>query len=115
MVVSCLLACILVWYKYCYYTGVPVFIVVISFAGRVAYLHHRARSVELLRTVCIGSIGCRDLYSDNYIRQGQHLLYHQLVDTCKLDSVWVRRVLAPVARLSFGNSVPHHAHCPVCS
>ena len=60
LVVSCLLACILVWHKYCSYIGVFVFIVVVPFAGRVAYQHHRARSVEPLGTACDGSISCRD-------------------------------------------------------
>ena len=76
LVVSCLLACILVWHKYCYYIGVSVFIVVVSLAGRVAYQHYRARSVEPLGTVYVGSVSCGDLYCDNYVSQGQHLLCH---------------------------------------
>ena len=44
---------------------------VVSFAGRVAY---QARSVEPLGPACNGSVSCGDLYSGNYISQGQHLL-----------------------------------------
>ena len=73
LVVSCSIACILVWHKYCSYIGVFVFIVVVPFAGRVAHQYHRARSVELLGTACVGSISCGDLYSIEYISQGQHL------------------------------------------
>ena len=56
LVVSCLLACILVWHKYCYYIGVSAFIVFVPFAGRIAYQHHQARSVEPLGTASVGSV-----------------------------------------------------------
>ena len=75
LVVSCLLACILVWCKYCYCIGVPVFTVVVSFAGRVGYQHHQVISVEPLETARDGSVSCGDFYSNNYVSQGQHLLY----------------------------------------
>ena len=74
-----LVACILVWYKYCYCIGIPVFILVVSFAGRVAYQHHQVRSVEPLGTACdssVSSVSSGDLYSGNYVSQGQHLLNH---------------------------------------
>ena len=90
LVVSCLLACILVWYKYCYCIGVPVFIVVVSFAGRVAYQHHQVGSVEPLRTACDGSVSCGDLYSGKYIIQGQHLLNQWF---------WEIQVLSKVLRI----------------
>ena len=51
---------------------------VVPFAGRVAYQHYLARSVEPLGTACIGIVSCEDLYSDNYVSQGQHLLYHRV-------------------------------------
>ena len=75
LVVSCLLVSILVWLKYCYNIGVSVFIIVAPFAGRIAYQHHQARSVEPLGTACVGSVSCGDLHSNNYVSQGQHLLY----------------------------------------
>ena len=87
LVVSCLLACILLQYKYCYCIGVPVFIVVVSFAGRVDYQHHQARSVEPLGTACVGSISCGDLYSNNYISQGQHRIYQWFQEIQVLSKV----------------------------
>ena len=73
LVESFLLGCILVWHKYCCDYISVVFIVVVPFAGRVAYQNHRARSVEPLGIACDGSISCGDLHSDNYVSQGQHL------------------------------------------